>query len=63
MTMTIRQRVEATLYGDCLDREGNFEAVAADVLGMTQEEVDKALIEEMVGHPIESGRIITGNKK
>lgn len=41
--MTIRQRVEATLYGNALGREGSFEAVAAEVLGMTSEQVEEAL--------------------
>ena len=41
--MTISERVEASLYGDVYHRDGDFESVAADVLGMTQDEVDEAL--------------------
>lgn len=44
--MTVREMVEATLFGDIRHRDGNFEAVAADVLHKSQEEIDKLLAEE-----------------
>lgn len=43
---TISERVEGVLFGDIRHREGNFEAVAADVLRMSQAEVDEALAKE-----------------
>jgi hypothetical protein len=46
-TMTVAERVEATLFGDCKHREGDFEAVAADVLKIPQEEVDRLLAAEV----------------
>lgn len=45
-TPTIAERVEASLYGDVKHREGDFEAVAADVLGISQAEVDAELARE-----------------
>ena len=44
--MTIAEKVEATLYGNCRHRDGDFLAVAADVLKMTQAEVDAAVAAE-----------------
>ena len=44
--MTIAERVEATLFGDCGRRDGNFLSVAAEVLGISQAEVDAELARE-----------------
>lgn len=41
--MKIRERVEAHLYGNVHHRDGDFESVAAEVLGMTQKQVDEEL--------------------
>jgi hypothetical protein len=41
--MTVAERVEATLFGDCRHRDGDFEAVAAEVLGVPQYEIDRML--------------------
>lgn len=46
--LTIRQRVEAYCYGTIRNREGDFESIAAEVLGMTQEEVDAEIAKEVV---------------
>lgn len=44
--MKIAERVEAALYGTVHHREGDFLAVAAEVLGMTQEDVDLEIARE-----------------
>jgi hypothetical protein len=44
--LTIEERVEAHFYGDVRHREGDFLCVAAEILGMTQEEVDAAVAAE-----------------
>lgn len=41
--MTISERVEATLFGDVRHRDGDFLSVAAEVLSLTQDEVDVAV--------------------
>ena len=41
--LTIAERVEGHLYGDICHREGDFESIAADILKMSQSEVDEAL--------------------
>lgn len=41
--MKILERVEALLYGNVYHRDGDFESIAAEVLGMTQQQVDEEL--------------------
>lgn len=41
--MKISERVEAALFGDIRHREGDFESVAADVLGLPQAQIDELL--------------------
>lgn len=41
--MTVGLMAEAALWGDSMGREGNYERVAADVLKVSQAEIDEAL--------------------
>jgi hypothetical protein len=53
--MTVAQEVEATLYGDCRNREGNFLVVATDVLKVSQQEIDERLAKEKADTGVEHG--------